>query len=175
MAADDFLGRPLGVDDIAQRSERGDVCMIAEARSHPVYLSWIKFSDASMRFNGVEVPLRHGEAYVDAVFATPAFRGQGLATAVAVARLKYLRDRGVKVAFGWVAPHNTPIIRVLQRAGYRIVGSISQLIWQVGTRVPLLNVVVAIDAVDADPALQLCTPERVRCRTGVVIYRRRPA
>lgn len=175
MAGSEFRGSRLGVDDVARRFASGDGCLIAEAGEQVAYLSWIKFTDASMRRNGVEVPLRPDEAYIDAVFAMPSYRGQGLATAVAAARLTYLRDRGVKVAFGWVAPHNTPIIRVLQRAGYRIVGSISQLIWQVGSRTPMLNVVVAIDSAGADPSLQLCTPERVRCRTGLVIYRRRPA
>lgn len=175
MAAEDFRGRPLGVDDIARRSARGDACLIAEAGGRLAYLSWIKFSDASMRPSGVEIPLRPGEAYIDAVFAMPAYRGQGLATAVAAARLRYLRDRGVKVAFGWVAPHNTPILRVLEHAGYRITGSISQLIWQLRTRAPLLSVLVAIDAAGADPSLQLCTAERVRFRTGLVIYRRRSA
>jgi len=175
MAGTEFRGRPLGVDEVAERCDRGDVCLIAESGGQLAYLSWIKFTDASMRRNGVDVPLRPGEAYIDSIFAMPAYRGQGLATAVAAARLRYLRDRGTKVAFGWVAPHNTPMIRVLERAGYRFIGSIHQLLWQFRSRTPLLSVVVTFHPAGSIALPQICSPDRMRLRAGIVIYRRRPA
>lgn len=171
MANPEFRGSALTVENMARRYQDGGVCLIAESGDAIAYLSWIRFSDASLSREGIEVSLRPGEAYIDSIFAMPAYRGRGLATAVATARIKYLRQRGIKTAYGWVAPHNTPMVMVLTRAGYRVVGRVMQLLWLPIRHVPLVNVVVVTDP--SDPLAGICSPDRLRFRSGITIYRLR--
>ncbi len=169
MTHPEFRGAALTVEQLARRHQDGGVCLIAESGEEIAYLSWIRLSDASLRREGIEVSLRPGEAYIDSIFAMPAYRGQGLATAVAAARIKYLRQRGIKTAYGWVAPHNTPMVTVLTRAGYRVVGRVMQLLWLPIRHVPLVNIVVVTDP--SDPLAGICSPDRLRFRSGITIYR----
>jgi ribosomal protein S18 acetylase RimI-like enzyme len=171
MESPEFRGEPLTADMMARRYHDGSVCLIAELGETIVYLSWIRFSDASMHRDGIEVPLRPGEAYIDSIFAMPAYRGQGLATAAAIARLKYLRQRGIRAAYGWVAPHNTPMIKLLARVGYQEVGRITQIVWRLGRRVPLVNLITVAEP--ADSLADTCSPRRLKLRSGVTVYRRR--
>lgn len=169
MASLEFRGAALTIADIEQRYQNGDICIMAESGREIAYLSWVRFTDASMRKDRIEVPLRPGEAYMDSVYALPRFRGQGLATAVATARFRYLRERGITAVYAWVASHNTPIIGVLQRAGYRIVGRVTQFIWRLGGRVPLLNIVTVTDP--SNPLADICSRHRLRTHSGVTVYR----
>ncbi len=153
--------------------QQGNICVIAESGGEIAYLSWIRFTDASMHKDRIEVPLRPHEAYIDAVYAMPAYRGRGLAAAVSTARFRYLRARGITTVYGWVSPRNIPMIRVLKRVGYRMVGQVTLFIWRLGCRVPLVNIIVITDPSDSPAGV--CSPDRLRPRGGLTIYRDRTA
>jgi RimJ/RimL family protein N-acetyltransferase len=165
----DFPLRVSFLDEFARLHHKGDVCFLLEIDGRIAYFSWVAFDTAALSAYGLISPLLEGEAYVSMSYTFPAYRRRGVATAARVEANRWLRDHGVRQAYSWVRTHNTASLKVRERAGWRVVGQLTQFIWRIRRRYTLLT--VTTNDPD-DPLSTWCGPERLNIDGGIRITRR---
>jgi GNAT superfamily N-acetyltransferase len=167
MNAQNYEGHQMDAATVMRRFEAGDVCALAEVDGELAALSWIRFDNASFRKSWVSIPLKQGEAYFAWTHTEPAHRGKGLATRLALWRLRWLREQGVRVAYSWIRPTNAAMLSVTVRAGAVAISHLTQYYPRVLHR-PRLNVVRVAPTL---PRLrEWCSPARMRFPQGLTLF-----
>lgn len=72
-------------------------------------------TDTSTRLERVHLKLDAGDFLCTDSFTAPAFRGQGIQTALTLARFRLFRELGYSRAISYIEIHNTPSLAVWQR------------------------------------------------------------
>lgn len=109
-------------DDVASRLRRGDRCLVARHDGRLVGAMWGSTTQARSPYLGRDLPLAAGEAFQFDAYTAPAVRGMGIAPALSVAWLRYLRDEGFLAAIRLTLPENAPALRAHAKAGYQVTG-----------------------------------------------------
>jgi GNAT superfamily N-acetyltransferase len=164
MHSQSYVGLSLTQAGLARRFDAGDACVVITSRGDIAAFSWIRFDNGSFNSKWLSLPLHQGEAYIHNTFTRPSYRGQGLATLLSVERLSWLRGRGVRVAYSWIAPAN-PMRTVAARTGSIEVGQVTQHYLR-GVRKPVLNTITIFDP--PHPLAGWCSPARMRFPSGLV-------
>jgi GNAT superfamily N-acetyltransferase len=167
MNAPDYEGNHMDEDTITRRFRVGDACIVADVDGDVAALSWIRFDNASFRRSWLSIPLESGEAYFAWTRTDPKHRGKGLATRLARWRWRWLRERGVHVAYSWIRPANDPMLCVTSRAGAMAVSWLTQYYPRVIQR-PRLNFVCA--ALGPARLSNWCSPSRMRFPQGLTFF-----
>lgn len=107
---------------VRQRLEAGAACVTAWRDGRPVGVAWVKFGEVDML--GRPFLLAPDEALGWWVYTHPSARGQGVATAMLVYRIRFLREAGYRRLIAFVAPENRPGFGPVRRAGYRAIGRV---------------------------------------------------
>jgi hypothetical protein len=165
----EYEGSAMDAEAIGGRLRAGDVCVLAEAAGEIVAVSWIRFDNATYSKKWLSMPLESGEAYCAWTHTVPGHRGSGIASQIALWRLRWLQEQGVRVAYSWITPANLPMLRVVERAGAIPVTRLNQYYPRVLHR-PRLNVV---HVAPAPPRLSdWCSPARMRFPRGLALFTR---
>ncbi len=107
---------------VRQRLDAGATCLAAWSGGRPLGVAWVKFGEVDML--GRPFLLAPDEALGWWVYTHPGARGQGVATAMLLARLRYLQEAGYRRLVAFVAPENRPGFGPVLRAGYRRIGRV---------------------------------------------------
>ncbi|MDR7417654.1 MAG: hypothetical protein QN178_01945 [Armatimonadota bacterium] len=170
--APDFKGNRLKMADLERRYHRGDVCFMVSHHGEIATLGWTRFDNAGYLAAGIDIPLRANEAYVGAIFTRAMVRGRGLVTTGSLEHLRWLKERGVTKAYGWVRSANLPMLRTTKRLGWHATSHVEQYFLWFGVRIPIANIVTVADT--SDPLAQWCGRERIRFRSGLRVFRQGP-
>jgi GNAT superfamily N-acetyltransferase len=108
------IDRPSEARLCARRLERGYVGLLALHENHPAGHAWacIKMDP---RLERVHPRLEPGDVLCADVYTNPAFRGQGVQTALTLARFRLFRDLGYRRAISYIETRNAPSLAVWQR------------------------------------------------------------
>jgi len=122
----DFVRRenlPSEANLCARRLEHGHYGLVAclEHREHSAS-SVVGYAWAAMDLSleRVDLKLAPGEVMVTDAFTAPACRGKGVQTALALARLRLLRDRGYKRVVAYIETGNEPSLAVWRKVGAEV-------------------------------------------------------
>jgi len=156
-------------EDLEQRYDRGDRCILAIVKNQIAHCGWVRFGDASMPSLGILASLDAHEAYLYGGYTLPEFRGQGLQRAGIAERMRYLRTRETSKVYRWVrsTDQRTSLVRDL---GWRLIGRVTQVRW----RVPEMHLigVIAIATPPSDPLSTFMSSTRLRLTRSLVVLRR---
>lgn len=72
----------------------------------------------------IDLPLKSGDVLCTDAFTAPAFRGQGVQTTLALARLHTFQELGYQRALAYIEIHNKPSLAVWRKVGSEVVGHI---------------------------------------------------
>jgi len=114
-----------------RRLAHGRHCFLALDSDRLAAYCWAT-SQVEFAVDNIEVPLQPGDAYVDDAFTVPAYRRQGIQTAVHLYRLTYLKDLGCQRAILIVENDNVASQRLVRKLGYREVARLSfrRVLWR---------------------------------------------
>jgi GNAT superfamily N-acetyltransferase len=114
--------RPSEARLCARRLERGHIGVVAFHRGQPAGYAWAS-SQMDPNLERVNIELQPRDAFCVDAYTAPAFRGQGVQTALAIARLRRLRDLGFLSMLAYIEEGNNPSLAVWQRKlGGQVVG-----------------------------------------------------
>lgn len=96
----------------AQRLAKGHWGITACVNGEVVGYAW---SCADTSLEHIELPLEPGDVLLTDAFTAPVARGQGIQTALSLARLHDAQARGYQRAIAYIEVHNTPSLTVWQK------------------------------------------------------------
>jgi GNAT superfamily N-acetyltransferase len=110
---------------------RGRMCFIAWEGERPVGYAWNadRFS-SDMTATGCPLALPPTASYLWNLYVMPHRRGHGIGAALASARLKLARDRGLREGWTMIAPTNYPSLRAVSKTAgpnARVIGELRYL------------------------------------------------
>ena len=121
------IDRPSEARQCALRLESGYKGLMALYHNRPAGYAW-GCAKINTQLERVQIQLGLGDVLFNDVFTNPVFRGQGVQTALTLARFRMFRDLGYCKAICYIEYRNAPSLAVWQRKlGSRIVGSIDFL------------------------------------------------
>jgi len=116
------IDRPSEVNLCAKRLLHGHVGLLALYAGRPAGHAWAS-DTMEPSVERVELRLEPGDVICVDAYTAPAFRGKGVQTALAVARLALCRERGYRRMLTYIEVGNRPSLAVWQRKlGCQIVG-----------------------------------------------------
>ena len=109
------------------RLQRGDYGIVAACNGKSAGYAW---SCVDTNLERVALNLQPGDALCTDAFTAPDFRGKGVQTALALARMKALQRKGYKRAIAYIEIHNRPSLavwrkfdaEVIERIDFRRIG-----------------------------------------------------
>jgi ribosomal protein S18 acetylase RimI-like enzyme len=113
--------------ELEARFGRGDECFVARSQGQIVCANWAATNEHTMRFVRYRLRIATGEVYVYDSFTLPAFRGRGVAPALAVHMIEHFRRAGLARATTLIEPENAANLRARAKSGYRVCGRIACL------------------------------------------------
>jgi hypothetical protein len=121
------MDRPSEARQCARRLESGYQGLVALYQNQPAGYGW-GCAKINPQIEKVQITLGPGDVLCNDVFTNPVFRGQGVQTALTLARFRLFRDLGYCRALCYIEIRNAPSLAVWQRKlGSKIVGSIDFL------------------------------------------------
>lgn len=108
------IDRPSEARLCARRLENGHTGLLALHENQPAGYAWACLK-IDPKLERVHPKLGSGDILCADVYTTPAFRGQGVQTALALARFRLFRDLGYRRAISYIEIHNAPSLAVWQR------------------------------------------------------------
>jgi len=114
-------------DEVRARLATGHRCFLARARGEIVHARWYATDRVFFFGLGYEVAAAPGSVIGYSALTAPEARGRGIAPAARVHALEALRADGYTREFAVVDPANRPAVRVVEKVGYRCVGSLGVL------------------------------------------------
>lgn len=121
------IDRPSEARQAALRLESGYKGLVALYQGQLAGYAW-GCAEINPQIERVQIKLEPGDVLCNDAFTNPAFRGQGVQTALALARFRLFRDLGFCRAICYIERKNAPSLAVWQRKlGGHIVGNIQFL------------------------------------------------
>jgi GNAT superfamily N-acetyltransferase len=117
------LHRKARDSEIASRLAAGHRCWLARGGDEVVASSWVAGGELWSAYLARNVPLAPGEACTYETFTAPAARGLGIGPALRGRLARDLRDSGYRRLLATVGPENAPAIRLVEKLGYRRIGT----------------------------------------------------
>jgi len=114
-------------EQVQQRWDVGHLCFAARHEGRLVACCWAALAGAWSDYLRCAVELAPGEAYLFDAYTLPAWRGRGIAHAVCMQQLSYLRQAGRRRVIRMTAAENTVALQVHAKAGFRPAGAIVSL------------------------------------------------
>jgi GNAT superfamily N-acetyltransferase len=114
----------LSHDEIARRLAAGHSCWLARTGDTVVATCWVASGELWSEYLGRRVPLAPGEACTYETLTTPSARGLNIGPALRGWVARDLHDRGYRRLLATVLAENAPAIRLVEKLGYRRVGTI---------------------------------------------------
>lgn len=108
------MDRPSEAQLCAHRLAQGDRGLLAFCNGRPAGYTWGSV-DPQTRLERVHPKLCPGDVLCTDAYTCPAFRGQGIQTALTLARFRMFRDLGYGRAISYIDVHNGPSLAVWQR------------------------------------------------------------
>lgn len=122
----DYLTLHAGSDDadITGRLTAGHRCWVARSAGQVVASSWVARGQLWSAYLARHVPLAPDEACTYETFTATTVRGLGIGPALRGRLARHLRERGYRRLLATVGPENVPAIRLVEKLGYRRIGTI---------------------------------------------------
>ncbi len=126
---EDYLAfRPeTGRGRVVEALRSGQMCFVARHKSRIVSAGWIASRRAWIGYLGCELELAAGDAYLSDAFTLEAYRGQGIAPALCLQQLRYLRQAGYGRAIRGTVPENKSAMHAHAKSGFRPVAVLGTL------------------------------------------------
>ena len=115
--------RPSEAKLLAQRLARGHRGLMALHQGQPAGFAW-GCAEIDPELDRVELKLEPGDMLCVDVYTNPAFRGQGVHTALTIARFGLFRDLGYRRAIAYIETRNQPSLAVWRKFGSEIIGEV---------------------------------------------------
>lgn len=120
------IDRPSEVKQCAKRLALGHQGLIALYDGQPAGYAWCCM-DCNPIVERVRLRLEPGDVLCVDAYTAPAFRGQGIQTALALARMHLFREQGYQRAIAYIETGNLPSLAVWHKVGSREVDLIDFL------------------------------------------------
>ena len=108
------IDRPSEARMCGRRLRAGHIGMAAWHAGRLVGYAWA-LDETAQSLERVTIPLMPGEVLFTDAYTAPSFRGRGVQTALAMARLSYFQQRGYRRAWMYIEIHNAPSLAVWER------------------------------------------------------------
>jgi GNAT superfamily N-acetyltransferase len=108
------IDRPSEARLCAQRLAHGHKGLLALNQGQPVGYAW-GCTEVNPALERVHLTLEPGDVLCTDVYTAPSFRGQGVQTALTLARFRMFRDLGYRRAVCYIERRNGPSLAVWQR------------------------------------------------------------
>jgi GNAT superfamily N-acetyltransferase len=118
--------------EIDRRRRAGERAALAWVDDALIGYRWETAGPRVVDFLGKTIHPEPGDMIGSGMFVHPAFRGRGIAAALAAWQFDRARERGFRRAVVLVAALNTPSLRAFAKLGCRPVGGLT--VWQAGSR-----------------------------------------
>jgi ribosomal protein S18 acetylase RimI-like enzyme len=121
---------PSQLDYFRQRLAHGRHCFLALDGEHLAAYCWAT-ERVEQDTDNLELHLQPGDVYGDDAYTVPAYRRQGIQSALLVYRLDYMRNLGYQRLVAIVAVDNKPSQGMVRKLGYREAGHLSfrRILW----------------------------------------------
>jgi ribosomal protein S18 acetylase RimI-like enzyme len=113
-----------------RRLAHGRHCFLALDGEHLAAYCWAT-NRVERDIDNLELHLQPGDVYGDDAYTAPAYRRQGIQSALLVYRLDYVRSLGYQRLVAIVAEDNEPSQRMVRKLGYQEAGHLSfrRILW----------------------------------------------
>lgn len=108
---------PSEIRYFSQRLARGRHCFLALDGEQLAAYCWAT-TQVDPCVDNLELKLQPGDVYADDAFTAPAYRRQGIQTAVHLYRLQYMKDPGCQRAILIVSEDNAASLQLVRKLGY---------------------------------------------------------
>ncbi|MHB8135337.1 MAG: GNAT family N-acetyltransferase [Anaerolineaceae bacterium] len=108
------IDRPSEARQCKRHLESGHKGLIAFHQGQPIGYAW-GCADVIPEIEKVPIQLEPGDVLCTDVFTNPSFRGQGVQTAMSLARFRMFHDLGFSRAICYIEIHNRPSLTVWQK------------------------------------------------------------
>jgi ribosomal protein S18 acetylase RimI-like enzyme len=114
-----------------RRLDHGRYCFLALDGENLAAYCWAS-TEVRCDVDKLEMRLQEGDAYVDDAFTVPAYRRQGIQTAVHLYRLEHMKNLGCRRAILIVRVTNTASQRLVSKLGYQETDRLSfrRILWK---------------------------------------------
>lgn len=122
---------PSEISYFSQRLDHGRYCFLALDGEHLAGYCWAT-TQVEPHVDNLELKLQPGDVYVDDAFTAPAYRRQGIQTAVHLYRLRYMKDLGCQRAILIVSEDNVASQQLVRKLGYQEIDRLSfrRILWK---------------------------------------------
>lgn len=103
----------------AQRLRLGHRGLVACYRDQVAGYGW---GCTDILLEKIDLPLKSGDVLCTDAFTAPAFRGRGVQTTLALARLGLFQQLGYQRALAYIEIHNRPSLAVWRKVGAEVIG-----------------------------------------------------
>lgn len=110
--------------DFSSRIASGELCFAAFAGARVVGATWARRGGGRCDYLDRELELPDDDVYLSDTYVAPAWRGRGIAPAIAAAQIAYFEERGARRAIAAVLPENRASLRSRAKSGFTVVGAI---------------------------------------------------
>jgi ribosomal protein S18 acetylase RimI-like enzyme len=119
------------IEHFRHRLAHGRYCFLALDGENLAAYCWAS-TEVRCDVDKLEMQLQEGDAYVDDAFTIPAYRRQGIQTAVHLYRLEYMKRLGCRRAILIVNVTNTASQRLVSKLGYQETDRLSfrRVLWK---------------------------------------------
>ena len=113
-----------------RRLAHGRYCFLALDGDNLAAYCWAT-TQVEFDVDNLDMTLREGDVYLDDAYTVPAYRRQGIQTAVHMYRLEYMQDRGYQRAVLIVEDPNLASQGLVRKLGYQVAGHLSfrRVLW----------------------------------------------
>jgi len=122
---------PSELDHFARRLAHGRYCFLALDGEKLAAYCWAA-TQIRFEIDNLEIQLEPGDTYVDDAYTIPAYRRQGIQSAVHLYRLQYMQGLGCQRAILIVENSNLASQQLVRKMGYRRAGQLDfrRILWQ---------------------------------------------
>jgi GNAT superfamily N-acetyltransferase len=115
--------RPSEARACARRLERGHAGLVALHQGQMAGYAWA-CTEVNPSLERVQLTLAHGDVLCVDAYTAPAFRGNGVQTALALARFRLFGGLGYQRALAYIERRNSPSLAVWRKLGGQGIGEI---------------------------------------------------
>jgi ribosomal protein S18 acetylase RimI-like enzyme len=122
---------PSGLRYFARRLARGRYCFLALEGENLAAYCWAT-TQVDPGVDNLEIQLQPGDCYGDDAYTFPAYRRQGIQTALLLYRLVYMKNLGYQRLIAIVEDDNVASQRMVRKLGYRVMDHLSfrRILWK---------------------------------------------
>jgi ribosomal protein S18 acetylase RimI-like enzyme len=109
---------PSELEYFSKRLAHGRICILALYQENLIAYAWAS-DEVNLEIDNLELRLEPGDVYLDDFYTLPAYRRQGVYSALHLQELRYVQERGFKRAVAIVAVDNIPPQKLMKKIGYQ--------------------------------------------------------